>query len=341
MWEGPTMFQGMGSPFFSHLEGSRILSGSRDCVQPQRPAAGAERDLSDRAPPPRSSSPVIGSPPVRTAPIGTPPKQHGPFLLGQQPSILCPTPVHVRAPIHQRFSAPVADRRSPTQLLHVMNSSLRSRHSQGNVSSALNPLLLGAGQAGRMSPSHLGRAPTLAGAQLSALPGGLLPGPGGMLIPPAAGFRPFFAGAGAGRLQELRSAQPMARAATTHLHPQHRRLLSQRLQMQNARGHPRGQGGPGGERPGRGCHPEPRDPYSNLMSQREKDWVSKIQMMQLQSADPSLDDYYYQVGPVGVEAGLRPASREHQGRWLPSARLPGADPVARTVRLPRARASGS
>lgn len=33
------------------------------------------RDLSERAPPPRSSSPVIGSPPVRAVPIGTPPKQ--------------------------------------------------------------------------------------------------------------------------------------------------------------------------------------------------------------------------------------------------------------------------
>lgn len=43
-----------------------------------------------------------------------------------------------------------------------------------------------------------------------------------------------------------------------------------------------------------------RDPYSNLMSQKEKEWVTKIQMMQLQSTDPYLDDYYYQVrlGPV-------------------------------------------
>lgn len=39
-----------------------------------------------------------------------------------------------------------------------------------------------------------------------------------------------------------------------------------------------------------------RDPYSNLMTQKEKEWVTKIQMMQLQSTDPYLDDYYYQVG---------------------------------------------
>lgn len=45
-----------------------------------------------------------------------------------------------------------------------------------------------------------------------------------------------------------------------------------------------------------------RDPYSNLMTQKEKEWVTKIQMMQLQSTDPYLDDYYYQVrslNPIG------------------------------------------
>lgn len=43
-----------------------------------------------------------------------------------------------------------------------------------------------------------------------------------------------------------------------------------------------------------------RDPYSNLMTQKEKEWVTKIQMMQLQSTDPYLDDYYYQVCVWGV-----------------------------------------
>lgn len=43
-----------------------------------------------------------------------------------------------------------------------------------------------------------------------------------------------------------------------------------------------------------------KDPYANLMLQREKDWVSKIQMMQLQSTDPYLDDFYYQVGGHAV-----------------------------------------
>lgn len=45
---------------------------------PKRPPQGRSdegQDLSERVPPPRSSSPVIGSPPVRAVPIGTPPKQ--------------------------------------------------------------------------------------------------------------------------------------------------------------------------------------------------------------------------------------------------------------------------
>lgn len=44
---------------------------------PQRTSQGPEdeRDLSERALPRRSTSPIIGSPPVRAVPIGTPPKQ--------------------------------------------------------------------------------------------------------------------------------------------------------------------------------------------------------------------------------------------------------------------------
>lgn len=60
----------------------------------------------------------------------------------------------------------------------------------------------------------------------------------------------------------------------------------------------RGLNGSVGDRGGhRSGHQEQarKDPYANLMLQREKDWVAKIQMMQLQSTDPYLDDYYYQV----------------------------------------------
>ena len=34
---------------------------------------------------------------------------------------------------------------------------------------------------------------------------------------------------------------------------------------------------------------------SGFMTQKEKEWVIKIQLLQLQSPDPSNDDYYYQV----------------------------------------------
>lgn len=34
---------------------------------------------------------------------------------------------------------------------------------------------------------------------------------------------------------------------------------------------------------------------SGFMTQKEKEWVIRIQLLQLQSPDPSNDDYYYQV----------------------------------------------
>lgn len=54
---------------------------------PKRPPQGRNdegQDLSERVPPPRSSSPVIGSPPVRAVPIGTPPKQPMSHALNHQ-----------------------------------------------------------------------------------------------------------------------------------------------------------------------------------------------------------------------------------------------------------------
>ena len=35
---------------------------------------------------------------------------------------------------------------------------------------------------------------------------------------------------------------------------------------------------------------------SGFMTQKEKEWVIKIQLIQLQSSDPSNEDYYYMVG---------------------------------------------
>uniref|UniRef100_A0A8C5MJE9 mRNA decay factor PAT1 domain-containing protein n=1 Tax=Leptobrachium leishanense TaxID=445787 RepID=A0A8C5MJE9_9ANUR len=66
----------------------------------------------------------------------------------------------------------------------------------------------------------------------------------------------------------------------TQLHPQHRRILNQRQRAQSS---PRKQWD---SRP---------DPYGSLMSLKEKEWVIKLQMIQLQSENPHLDDYYYQT----------------------------------------------
>lgn len=59
---------------------------------PKRPPQGRSdegQDLSERVPPPRSSSPVIGSPPVRAVPIGTPPKQPMSHALNHQVTRNC------------------------------------------------------------------------------------------------------------------------------------------------------------------------------------------------------------------------------------------------------------
>ncbi|CAN2387585.1 negative regulation of cytoplasmic mRNA processing body assembly [Pristimantis euphronides] len=66
----------------------------------------------------------------------------------------------------------------------------------------------------------------------------------------------------------------------TQLHPQHRRILSQRQRPQST---PRKQ------------WDNRADPYASLMSLKEKEWVIKLQMIQLQSENPHLDDYYYQT----------------------------------------------
>ncbi|NWR39980.1 PATL1 protein, partial [Tachuris rubrigastra] len=333
-----------------------------DYALPQRPlqAREEERDPSERALPRRSSSPIIGSPPVRAVPIGTPPKQAAIPNFNQQvpprflwlqgvqdasqgvtvtlPSsqILCPKPVHIRATMQQRYPAPYGERMSPNQLCNVPNSSLLGHPFPHSVSPVLTHLqraqLLGGAQvkplpAGRMSPSQFARVSGLVGSPLPSVNPKLLQGRVGQMMPPAGGFRAFFGAPPApppsqlphppGPGSHLRSVlslswplpssrrpsltlpslprPQMFRPDTTHLHPQHRRLLHQR--QQQSRNQHRSLNGSGGDRGGhRSSHQEQirKDPYANLMLQREKDWVSKIQMMQLQSTDPYLDDYYYQ-----------------------------------------------
>ncbi|KAM4524093.1 protein PAT1 homolog 2 [Odontesthes bonariensis] len=71
----------------------------------------------------------------------------------------------------------------------------------------------------------------------------------------------------------------------TQLHPQHKRLLGQkqRLFLRKSEGW---------------------DPYCNLMSGKEKEWITRLQMIQLQSENPYLEDYYYQEYYRRIEAKM-------------------------------------
>uniref|UniRef100_A0A3Q3VM31 mRNA decay factor PAT1 domain-containing protein n=1 Tax=Mola mola TaxID=94237 RepID=A0A3Q3VM31_MOLML len=71
----------------------------------------------------------------------------------------------------------------------------------------------------------------------------------------------------------------------TQLHPQHKRLLSQKQRI-----FPR--------------KPDGWDPYCNLMTAKEKEWITRLQMIQLQSEHPYLEDYYYQEYYRRIEAKM-------------------------------------
>ncbi|XP_062243549.1 protein PAT1 homolog 1 isoform X1 [Platichthys flesus] len=256
----------------THMEDSPLMSIIKEVGLPKLPSRGRNDeglDLSERVPPPRSSSPVIGSPPVRAVPIGTPPKQPMSHSLNHQAHH--PTAVHVRAPVQHRYPPPFPERLSPNTLLNLANSPLcRSPFPPGVV-----PVL-----------SQIQQAKLLN----SQVAGFVHGGPPPPLLPGGGVFRPFFGGPPPPHGHRMGPLPPHGppnhtppiRHNTTHLHPQHRRMLTQRMQSRGG-----DHGRTGGDR-------HSRDPYSNLMTQKEKEWVTKIQMMQLQSTDPYLDDYYYQ-----------------------------------------------
>ncbi|KAM9336646.1 protein PAT1 homolog 2 [Symphorus nematophorus] len=71
----------------------------------------------------------------------------------------------------------------------------------------------------------------------------------------------------------------------TQLHPQHKRLLSQKQRIFQRK-------------------QEGWDPYCNLMTTKEKEWITRLQMIQLQSEHPYLEDYYYQEYYRRIEAKM-------------------------------------
>ncbi|XP_076008400.1 protein PAT1 homolog 2 [Genypterus blacodes] len=90
---------------------------------------------------------------------------------------------------------------------------------------------------------------------------------------------PFYSPS-ANPVQPLRYPGPV-----TQLHPQHKRLLSQKQRLFQRKA-------------------ESWDPYCDLMTSKEKEWIIKLQMIQLQSENPYLDDYYYQEYYRRIEAKL-------------------------------------
>ncbi|NXG16785.1 PATL2 protein, partial [Grallaria varia] len=70
----------------------------------------------------------------------------------------------------------------------------------------------------------------------------------------------------------------------TQLHPQHQRILTQRQQQQSRQVQ--------SVSPKKLWSPKV-DPHAGLMTSKEKDWVIKVEMIQLQSENMD-DDYYYQ-----------------------------------------------
>lgn len=264
IWENNMGFGPVNSGLVSQKEDKTLMSIIKEVGLPNRPPQLREegRDLSERVPPPRSSSPVIGSPPVRAVPIGTPPKQPMSQILNQQNNH--PSAIHVRASVPMRYPPPFPERLSPNNLLSIANSPLSHSPFPPGVGPVLSQI-----QRAQMLNSQFQRGPAP-----PLLQGGI------------GGFRPFFGPSGPrmGPHGPPLSHAPI-RHNTTHLHPQHRRMLNQRMQNRGMGDHVGGRGV--GDR-------KNRDPYSNLMTQREKEWVARIQMMQLQSTDPYLDDYYYQ-----------------------------------------------
>ncbi|XP_028622876.1 protein PAT1 homolog 2 isoform X2 [Grammomys surdaster] len=76
------------------------------------------------------------------------------------------------------------------------------------------------------------------------------------------------------------------------LHPQHQQILLRQQWTQTARSVP-------AQKP----RSREQDTYANLMTRKEKDWVIRVQMVQLQSKNPRLDDYYYQKFYQKLEKG--------------------------------------
>lgn len=265
--------------------------------------ADKDHDDGDRSLPARSISPVIGSPTSHALPIGTPPKHVTDFIQQAQKQGMGFSGRHPGQP--PAGAVPVHQRRPPSGFVMQPGRGMPPGNMGPNmwppgiIRSPMNPLIaqdmmkkLRMGMVGSPpanmspigSPRFMQPQRFLQQRNMGLSPHAMRTGPvpigmhGPMpRIPPHPNRR-----------MPMPMYPPML-LGPGHLHPEHSRFVRMRRQQ---RGHNRQYD----NRNHRHHHRDggSRDPYSNLMTSREKEWVIKIQMMALQSDRPEIDDYYYQ-----------------------------------------------
>ncbi|XP_006817996.1 protein PAT1 homolog 1-like [Saccoglossus kowalevskii] len=256
---------------------------------PSRPipmSSAMERDFASRVLPPRSVSPIIGSPPSTALPIGTPPKHYQYMTQQQMHHNTGPIPPHILHHMHQQIMRS-GGRLSPTQLNQMI-------------------------QEGRASPAAM----TPPSMRLSLMSPRIPPPPHGALLPrgqvPSHMRSPGMRG---GSSPPVGSNSPSQyRKGNDNPHYQRQQQYNQRQFYNHDRYHYVKNNNRQMYSDDRQRFPDSTngvyDEYANLMTPKEKDWIIKIQMMQLQSNNPYLDDYYYQTFVLRKRAEVKKLNNE-------------------------------
>uniref|UniRef100_H2XSE6 mRNA decay factor PAT1 domain-containing protein n=1 Tax=Ciona intestinalis TaxID=7719 RepID=H2XSE6_CIOIN len=241
-------------------------------------------DPVDRSLPPRSVSPLFGSPSPSNMPIGTPPK-HVIMNMMHHLEQICGPPYHLNVS-SQNSGMPIG----VPQPRNVVWPNQQP----------MNPLIAQdiMNRLGMRPPTPQPNHPSPIGSPRAFMvpPPRLMSNPRQMHLPPGGNFESLINFV---KICTTRFMHPMPapQFGPGHLHPEHSKYV--RMRQQRYGGHDSMGRSRGGnffclehqyeERIG-----IPGDPYANIMNQKEKDWVIRIQMMALQSDRPEIDDYYYQ-----------------------------------------------
>ncbi|XP_071941787.1 protein PAT1 homolog 1-like [Antedon mediterranea] len=286
----------------AQLQDSAIMSAIPSRQKQIVTAEELEKDLRSRAPPARSISPVIGSPPASSMmPIGTPPRHHymqmspAPVMPVHTPPQMLPSPMQQNFhQLTQQILQKTGGNGNPQQINHMIHNMYRN---SGRVSPTpiVNAILASLAQ-GQMSPRpgftrspyhHLQQQARFASSPMS------MPGRGGSTHHQHSGM-----------MGSPRQHSPHQHNAFRHGSGDgyNRNYNQQNFRSPNQYGqfnrNNRQQYNRGNRNDFRGYQNSPngvRDEYANLMTQKEKDWVLRIQMLQLQSEDPMTEDFYYQM----------------------------------------------